>query len=88
MLKIKSEIEWVSCEEKLPECLDRYLVLIKQKYNYEEEYEYHTDIAMSFGKYIDGFWDTFIDWKEGQETHITHWAKLPSPLEIVEKVEK
>lgn len=87
MLKIKSEIEWISCKEKLPEDGDRYLVLIKQKYDYEKEWEYHIDVAISFGDYIDDFWNTFIDWKEGQETHVIYWAKLPSASDLIEKVE-
>lgn len=77
---IKSEIEWISCEERLPECKDSYLVLV------EQDGDCNIDVAISFGEYIDNFWDTFIDWIEGQETHITYWAKLPSPLDIKEKL--
>lgn len=75
-----SEIKWISCKEKLPEIGNDYLVTVKQKYDWENEWEYNTDIASSHGSYIDDFWDTFNDWIEGQEVHITHWAELPSPV--------
>ncbi len=80
---MKQEITWVSCEERLPEVGDSYLVFIKQKYDYENEWEYHVDVAMNYGSYIDDYWDTFNDWIEGQETHITHWAELPYPKGLI-----
>ena len=73
--------EWVSVEEKLPETGDRYIVLIKQKYPWEKEWEFNVDVACyTFDDgYIDNCWDTFVDWLEGQETHVTHWMPLPAP---------
>ena len=85
MLKSKNQIRWMSCKDKLPNVGDSYLVLIKQKYDYEKEWEYHVDVAISYGNYIDDFWDTFIDWKEGQETHVIYWAKIPFPTDLIEK---
>ena len=85
---MKSIIEWVSCEKMLPNVKDDYLVLIKQKYDYEKEWEYYIDVGTSFGDYIDGFWDTYNDWIEGQETHVIYWAKFPSPIELIERFDK
>ena len=73
--------EWINVEEKLPETGDRYIVLIKQKYPWEKEWEFNVDVACyTFDDgYIDNCWDTFVDWLEGQETHVTHWMPLPEP---------
>ena len=71
---------WIKCENKLPETLDSYLVVVKMKYEWETEWEYQTDVAyytMEDG-YIDG-WNTFNDWNEGQECHIVYWQPLPQP---------
>ena len=85
--RLKKEIaalkqsEWISVEERLPDAIDSYIVVVKQKYEGEAEWEYDTDVA-SFvfcDGYIDGVWDTYNDWKEGQECHITHWMPLPEP---------
>lgn len=81
---MKSKIEWVSCKDKLPEYGDSYLVVVKQKYDYEKDWEYHIDVATNYGDYIDNYWDTFIDWNEGQETHIIYWAKMPDIQELLE----
>lgn len=73
--------EWISVEERLPEIGDHYLVVVKQKYEWEAEWDYNTDVAafVFFDGYIDDVWNTFVDWKEGQETHVTHWMPLPEP---------
>lgn len=70
--------QWISVKDKLPEVGDSYIVAGKQRFQ-GEPWEYFTDVAASNGSYIDGFWDTFNDWIEGQETHITHWMPLPEP---------
>lgn len=66
----------------MPDTIGTYIVLLVQKYNYETEWEKHIDAAFfekRKGAYIDGMWDTFNDWEEGQETHISHWMPLPDP---------
>ena len=65
--------EWISVEDRLPEIGGTYLITLKEKYAYEDEWNYHVDVASySFD------WDcTFNDWDEGQEIHITHWMPLP-----------
>lgn len=69
---------WISVKDRLPEVGNSYIVAGKQRYP-GEPWEYFTDVAVFQGSYIDDFWDTFNDWDEGQEIHITHWMPLPEP---------
>lgn len=74
------EINWISCEERLPDCGDFFLVIVKEEDWFNKgEWFYHVDGATSYGSYIDDFWDTCNDWIEGNEVHITHWAEVPRP---------
>lgn len=73
------KIEWISCKERLPEYGDGFLVIVRTKWHGDTDYCYAVDFAHSFGDYIDGFWDTYNDWCEGQEVHITHWAEISKP---------
>jgi hypothetical protein len=84
---MKQEINWIPCKERLPEMGDIYLVLIKQKYDYEKEWNYVVDVASNYGDYIDNYWNTFNDWIEGQETHVIYWAEIPFPIDLIEKGE-
>lgn len=74
-----SRDRWISVEERLPEDGKAYLVVVKQKWKFETDWDVSVDVASNYGSYIDGYWDTFNDWCEGQETHITHWRPLPEP---------
>lgn len=76
---MKSEIIWIPCKERMPsdDILDHFLVIVREKWNDDEDYIYNIDYAINHGDYIDNYWDTFNDWNEGQEVHITHWAELP-----------
>ena len=71
---------WIPCSERLPE-FGTYIVTVKQKYEFEQEWNYYTDVAsyVSDDGYIDEHWDTFNDWIEGQETHVISWMPLPEP---------
>ena len=75
--------QWIPVTERLPDAADSYIVTIKSKHSWEKEYTYHTDMAtyIPFEKaYIDGCWNTYHDWDEGQEyLHITHWMHRPVP---------
>lgn len=73
------KIEWISCKERLPEVGGVFLVIVREKWQGDKDYCYTVDFAHSFGDYIDDFWDTYNDWCEGQEVHITHWAEIPKP---------
>ena len=74
---------WIPVTERLPQMGNTYLVTVKHRYKGENEYNYDTDVATyTFGGdgYIDGCWNTYHDWDEGQpELHITHWMPLPEP---------
>lgn len=70
--------------ERLPTSIDSYLVVVKYKYAHEKEYHYDVDVATydPYGPYayIDGCWNTYNDWDEGQQyIHVTHWMPLPQP---------
>ena len=77
--------EWISVAERLPEEQETYLVVIKEWSHSRGRWNHEVDVATSGGTYIDGFWDTFNDWCEGQEVHITHWMPLPKPPQEVEQ---
>ena len=83
MLKVP-KINWVPFDKDYPpvpgELLDteNYLVLIREdNYDYGETWAYSIDIATPFGSYIDDFWDTDIDWQEGQRVEVVAYARLP-----------
>jgi hypothetical protein len=71
--------EWISVDDRLPEDISTYLIVIKEKDIFNDRWNYEVDVAYSQGSYIDNFWDTFNDWCEGQEVHVTHWMPLPEP---------
>lgn len=76
-------VKWISVDERLPEDIDTYLVVVKYKYDFEKDFSYATDVATYNpyeNAYIDDCWCTFNDWDEGQQyLHITHWMPLPEP---------
>lgn len=74
--------EWIPVSERLPEVIDQYIVVVKLKYDWEKEYEIGVDVATydpySGNPYIDGCWNTYNDWNEGQDyLHVTHWMPMP-----------
>jgi hypothetical protein len=75
--------QWISVKDRLPEVVDSYIVVIKEKSSWEKEYTYNVDVATYNPyerAYIDDCWNTYNDWDEGQEyLHITHWMPLPVP---------
>ena len=85
---IKSEINWIDCKERLPNTDGKegceFLVIIKEEGINKGGWDYGIDLAW-FGTYIDDFWDTCNDWCEGQEVHVTHWATIDVPSELLEK---
>lgn len=64
---------WIPTSEGLPDSGDTFLVTVMVGTERE------TDVASSFGSYIDGFWDTFTDWIEDEECHVLAWMPLPEP---------
>ena len=79
--------KWIPVTERLPEAVDSYLVVVKYKYDWEDEYDIYVDVATynPYEKaYIDDCWNTYNDWDEGQQyIHVTHWMPLPEPPEEV-----
>ena len=77
--------KWIPVTERLPEDCDNYLVVVKYKYDSENEYNIDVDVATYYpfdceDYYIDKRWSTMVDWDEGQQyIHITHWMPLPEP---------
>ena len=73
--------EWISVKDRLPDMVDSYLVVVKAKYDYDDEYEIDVDVATynpCEKAYIDDCWNTYNDWDEGQQyLHVTHWMPLP-----------
>ena len=65
--------EWIPVSERLPNIGDTFLVTVMVGTRIK------TDVASNFGSYIDGFWDTFNDWIEDEECHVTAWMPLPEP---------
>ena len=86
------EPQWIPCSERLPEriingdteIVQEFLVTIKERWP-NEEWKYAIDIAWIPGHYIDDFWQTYNDWKEGQEVHVIAWMPLPEPYKGEQK---
>ena len=45
-LAVLKQSGWISVEERLPDAIDSYIVVVKQKYEWEAEWEYDTDVAI------------------------------------------
>lgn len=83
---VPSAQQWIPCSEKLPkriingnvETVQEFFVTVKERWP-GEEWSYHTDIAEFPGDYIDDIWQTYNDWREGQEVHVIAWMPLPKP---------
>lgn len=76
--------QWIPCGERLPdriinsdvETVQEFFVTVKERWP-GEEWKYHTDVAEFPGDYIDDVWQTYNDWKEGQDVHVIAWMPLP-----------
>lgn len=80
-------MEWKSVEKdglpkkEFEEDYAEYLVVVKEYDTLHKRWDYNVDMATfnhNYG-YIDDHWMTYIDWREGQEVHITHWCKIEFP---------
>ena len=82
----KTAQQWIPCSERLPKTKyddgipseEKFIVTVKETWNNEDS-QYHIDLACNLGDYIDNFWDTYNDWKEGQDVHVIAWMPLPDP---------
>jgi len=83
---------WIPCSERLPEriingdveTVQEFFVTVKERWP-GGEWKYYTDVAEFPGDYIDDVWQTYNDWKEGQEVHVIAWMPLPEPYKGVER---
>ena len=66
-----------------------YLVIVREDdYNNGKTWHYAVDIATPYGSYIDDFWDTVNDWREGQRVEVVAYAEFPSYLKESDLVEE
>lgn len=80
------EQRWIPCSERLPEriingdveTVQEFFVTVKERWP-GGEWIYNTDVAEFPGDYIDDIWQTWNDWREGQEVHVIAWIPLPEP---------
>lgn len=60
---------------------EEYLILLrKDDYDNGATWTYHVDYATPYGEYIDDFWNTNNDWREGQRVEVLAYAEFPSYL--------
>ena len=76
---VGSNRKWIPTSERLPDIQDEYLVTITEKNKVigVDAASFHLD---DLG-YIDGMWDTVIDWIEGpsEDYHVIAWRPMPEP---------
>lgn len=87
------EIEWMPFDKNNPpEHLnpeEEFLVFLREDdYDDGKTWTYHVDIATPYGSYIDKFWDTINDWREGQCVEVLAYAHLPDGLKEDDLIEK
>ena len=86
------KIEWIPFDKNnLPKFLvhyEEYLVLIREDdHDNGGTWTYSVDLATPYGNYISNFWDTEVDWKEGQEVEVVAYAAVPYSVEEDKLVE-
>lgn len=68
---------WILTKDKMPPPFTSVLITIKQKYEWETEWQYDTDLALwDSGKNV---WEVTNDWDEGQGFEIIAWKPMPEP---------
>lgn len=85
MIKLEPKINWIPFDKCMPPANlssdIHYLVFLREDdYDYilnEATWHYSVDIATPYGSYLDDFWDTENDWKEGQRVEVLAYASLP-----------
>lgn len=77
---------WIPFDKNNPPtglCLcGEYLIFLRED-NYDDgaTWNYLVDVATPYGSYLDNFWDTEIDWDEGQKIEVLAYAELPYSIE-------
>lgn len=66
-----------------------FLVLLREdNYDNGATWRYSVDVATPCGSYIDDFWDTVNDWREGQRVEVVAYAEFPGYLKESDLVEE
>lgn len=78
------EFQWIPFDKTRPPELtpdEEVLVLLREDdYDNGATWRYSVDVATPYGSYIDDFWDTANDWREGQLVEVVAYAAFPSYL--------
>lgn len=82
MIKLEPKINWIPFDKNNPPenlVMDtQYLIFLRED-NYDKgaTWTYSVDVATPYGRYLDDFWDTENDWKEGQIVEVLAYAEFP-----------
>lgn len=88
------KINWIPFDKNNPPAHlslfdDTYLIFLREDdYNDGATWEYHVDCAKPYGSYLDNFWDSTIDWDEGQRVEVLAYAELPAYFKETDLVEE
>lgn len=78
-------MNWIKVTpETMPPAYSTCIITIEISNGMEEAPEKETDVAEYDPEegYLDGHWNTFNDWDEGQEhIKVTYWMPMPEPEE-------
>ena len=93
MIKLEPKFNWISFDKRMPPadlCSDtQYLIFLREDdYDNGATWTYSVDIATPYGRYLDDFWDTDHDWKEGQRVEVLAYAELPMHQKEEELVDR
>ena len=86
------KINWVPFDRSNPPvnlCGEEVFLVIIREDNYDDgaTWRYSMDYATPYGSYIDGFWDTYNDWCEGQLVEVVAYAEFPYCVEEEDLIE-
>ncbi len=76
------KIGWIPFDKNnppldLPHDVEQLVLIRDDDHSNGRKWVYSVDLATPYGSYIDNFWDTFNDWREGQQVEVVAYAKLP-----------
>lgn len=82
MIKLEPKINWISFDKNNPPTDlandTNYLIFLRED-NYDDgaTWTYSVDVATPYGRYLDNFWNSEHDWKEGQRVEVLAYADFP-----------
>lgn len=82
MIKLEPKFNWIPFDKNNPPTDlandTNYLIFLRED-NYDDgaTWTYSVDFATPYGRYLDDFWDTDNDWKEGQRVEVLAYAEMP-----------